>query len=299
VVRHRWTPAARLGKLLPRERFKGGSHLRGRVNGRGPGTPVAQGLTEESADEDHRASYPHVLPHDRRLPGDVSRGHPRVCRAIRRFGIDHYAAVSVNPKEAEDLALARDVLAGIGEYLDHPRCVAIGEIGFNNITPHEEKVFRDQLELARARNMPVIIHLPHFDKPKGAYRIRAILSEMDFPREMTLIDHNTEETMPILRDFGTYLGLTVYPISKLTPERVSNIIRRFGAERVLVNGSADWGVSDPLSLVKVVERMRRDGHPEETIEKLVRETAHAFYSHSPRWQPNLDLEPVDPREFQR
>jgi len=217
----------------------------------------------------------------------------------RRFGIDHYAAVSVNPKEAEDLALARDVLAGIGEYLDHPRCVAIGEIGFNNITPHEEKVFRDQLELARARNMPVIIHLPHFDKPKGAYRIRAILSEMDFPREMTLIDHNTEETMPILRDFGTYLGLTVYPISKLTPERVSNIIRRFGAERVLVNGSADWGVSDPLSLVKVVERMRRDGHPEETIEKLVRETAHAFYSHSPRWQPNLDLEPVDPREFQR
>jgi len=217
----------------------------------------------------------------------------------RRFGIDHYAAVSVNPKEAEDLALARDVLAGIGEYLDHPRCVAIGEIGFNNITPHEEKVFRDQLELARAHNMPVIIHLPHFDKPKGAYRIRAILSEMDFPREMTLIDHNTEETMPILRDFGTYLGLTVYPISKLTPERVSNIIRRFGAERVLVNGSADWGVSDPLSLVKVVERMRRDGHPEETIEKLVRETAHAFYSHSPRWQPNLDLEPVDPREFQR
>jgi len=217
----------------------------------------------------------------------------------RRFGIDHYAAVSVNPKEAEDLALARDVLAGIGEYLDHPRCVAIGEIGFNNITPNEEKVFRDQLELARAHNMPVIIHLPHFDKPKGAYRIRAILSEMDFPREMTLIDHNTEETMPILRDFGTYLGLTVYPISKLTPERVSNIIRRFGAERVLVNGSADWGVSDPLSLVKVVERMRRDGHPEGTIEKLVRETAHAFYSHSPRWQPNLDLEPVDPREFQR
>jgi len=217
----------------------------------------------------------------------------------RRFGIDHYAAVSVNPKEAEDLALARDVLAGIGEYLDHPRCVAIGEIGLNNITPNEEKVFRDQLDLARAHNMPVIIHLPHFDKPKGAYRIRAILSEMDFPREMTLIDHNTEETMPILRDFGTYLGLTVYPISKLTPERVSNIIRRFGAERVLVNGSADWGVSDPLSLVKVVERMRRDGHPEGTIEKLVRETAHAFYSHSPRWQPNLDLEPVDPREFQR
>ena len=217
----------------------------------------------------------------------------------RRFGLDHYAAVSVNPKEAEDVGLAEEVLAGIGEYLDHPRCVAIGEIGFNNITANEEKVFVAQLEIASKRDVPIIIHLPHFHKPKGAYRIRAILSDMDIPREMTLIDHNTEETMPILRDFGTYLGLTVYPISKLTPERVSGIIRQFGAERVLVNGSADWGVSDPLSLVKVVDYMRKDGHADETIQSLVRDTADAFYSHSPNWQPQLDLEPVDPREFQR
>ncbi len=217
----------------------------------------------------------------------------------RRFGIDHYAAVSVNPKEAEDVGLANEVLAGMGDYLDHPRCVAIGEIGFNNITANEETVFRAQLELAVARQMPIIIHLPHFDKPKGAYRIRAILEEMSVPRERTLIDHNTEETMPILRDFGTYLGLTVYPISKLTPERVSNIIRQFGAERVLVNGSADWGVSDPLSLVKVVEFMRQDGHDDATIQSLVRDTASAFYAHSAHWKPELDLEPVDPREFQR
>jgi len=80
---------------------------------------------------------------------------------------------------------------------------------------------------------------------------------------------------------------------------VSNIIRQFGAERVLVNGSADWGVSDPLSLVKVVEYMREDGHADETIQSLVRETADAFYAHSPKWQPELGLEPVDPREFQR
>ena len=217
----------------------------------------------------------------------------------RRFGIDHYAAVSVNPKEAEDVALADEVLAGIGEYLDHPRCVALGEIGFNNITPNEQTVFVKQLDIANARQVPIIIHLPHFHKPEGAYRTRAILKDMAIPPERVLIDHNTEETMPILRDFGTYLGLTVYPISKLTPERVSAIIRQFGAERVLVNGSADWGVSDPLSLVKVVERMRRDGHPDATVQSLVRDTADAFYSHSPNWQPELALEPVDPREFQR
>ena len=217
----------------------------------------------------------------------------------RRFGIDHYAAVSCNPKEAEDVPLAMEVVAGLGDYLGHPRCVAVGEIGFNNITPNEEKVFRAQLEVGKTHQMPIIIHLPHFHKPEGSRRTLAILREMQLPEQTVLIDHNTEETMPILRDTGYYLGLTVYPISKLTPQRVSGIIREHGAERVLVNGSADWGVSDPLSLVKVVDFMRTDGHSDDTIQSLVRETANAFYSHSPKWQPELDLEPIDPREFQR
>jgi predicted metal-dependent TIM-barrel fold hydrolase len=217
----------------------------------------------------------------------------------RRFGIDHYAAVSVNPKEAENVALAREVIAGMEEYLDHPRCVALGEIGFNNITSNEETVFVEQLELARRKHMPIIIHLPHFHKPEGARRILAILEAAGIPQETILVDHNTEETMPLLRDSGYYLGLTVYPISKLTPERVSAIIREHGSERVLVNGSADWGVSDPLSLLKVVEHLKRDGHPDPTIRSLVFETANAFYSQSPKWKPELNLTPVDPREFQR
>lgn len=217
----------------------------------------------------------------------------------RRFGIDHYAAVSVNPKEAEDVVLAREVLSGIGDYIDHERCIAIGEIGLNNITKNEETVFVEQLEIARKKNMLVIIHLPHFHKPRGAKRILDILKQIDIPEEMILIDHNTEETIPMLKEKGYYLGLTVYPISKLTPERVSNIIKEHGAEHVLVNGSADWGVSDPLSLVKVVNFLKKDGHIEEVILKLVFETAMSFYSQSPRWKPELALKPVDPREFQR
>src|SRR5512133_1505792 len=41
-----------------------------------------------------------------------------------RFGLDHYAAVSFNPKEAGNTALVDEVLKGMGDYLDHPRCVA-------------------------------------------------------------------------------------------------------------------------------------------------------------------------------
>jgi len=216
-----------------------------------------------------------------------------------RFGIDHYAAVSLNPKETEDPALAEEVLAGMGEYLDHERCVALGEIGFNNVTPNEERAFERQLQMARQRNMPVIVHTPHVNKPAGTKRIVEILKAegMDGPR--VIIDHNTEETMPISRRTECYCGMTVYPISKLTPQRVSAIIRQHGADRMIVNGSADWGISDPLSLPKVVEFLRSDGHGEATIQKLVFDNAMAFYGQSPRWRPRLDLKPVDPREFQR
>ncbi len=217
----------------------------------------------------------------------------------RRFGIDHYAAVSVNPKETEDRTLVDEVLAGMGPYLDHPRCVALGEIGFNLITPAEEYAFLRQLRMAKERRMPVIIHLPHTKKPEGIRRIVEILRAEGMDGPQVIIDHNTEETIAAARKTQCFAGMTVYPISKLTPERVSKIIRQYGSERMIVNGSADWGVSDPLSLVKVVEFMTRDGHSEKTIHDIVFANAMAFYGRSPRWKPELELKPIDPREFQR
>ena len=50
---------------------------------------------------------------------------------------------------------------------------------------------------------------------------------------------------------------------------------------------------------KVTEFLKQDGHSEAVIQRLVFETANAFYSHSPKWKPELNLTPVDPREFQR
>ena len=217
----------------------------------------------------------------------------------RRFGIDHFCAISLNPKETEDQALADEVIDGMAEYLDHPRCVALGEIGFNNITPKEEHAFVRQLIIAKERDIPVIVHLPHNDKLRGAERTAEIIADINPDRDKVIIDHNTEETMAVSRDTGCYCGMTVYPISKLTPARVSDIIRTFGNERMIVDGSADWGISDPLSLVKVVDFMATDGHSEEAIKNIVFNNAMAFYNGSPNWKPETDLIPIDPTVFQR
>ena len=217
----------------------------------------------------------------------------------RRFGLDHFCAVSLNPKEAENEKLANEVIAGLGEYLDHPRCVALGEVGFNNITPNEEKAFISQLRIAEERKMPVIVHLPHVDKLRGTRRSIEIIKAEGLTRKRIVLDHNTEETIRLSLESGCYAGMTVYPISKLTPERVSNMVREYGSERVTVNGSADWGVSDPLSLVKVVERMSQDGHTGKAMQDVVFNNAMNFYSQSSNWKPELNLVPIDPHQFQR
>jgi predicted metal-dependent TIM-barrel fold hydrolase len=217
----------------------------------------------------------------------------------RRFGVDHYAAISLNPKEADDTVLADDVLAGMRDYLGHPRCVALGEIGFNRMTSGEERAFLRQLAMAKELAMPVIVHLPHTEKLSGIRRSVEIVREIGIDPELVILDHNTEETIRISLDSGCWSGMTVYPISKLTPERVSNIVRTHGSRRVIVNGSADWGISDPLSLVKVVRFMERNGHDAETIGNLVFRNAMEFYGNSPKWRPVFDLQPENPAESPR
>jgi predicted metal-dependent TIM-barrel fold hydrolase len=217
----------------------------------------------------------------------------------RRFGIDHFVAVSMNPKESEDHILAKEVIDGLDEYLDHERCVAIGEIGFNNISLKEEYAFERQLQIANERKMPVIIHLPHFEKKIGIKRTIDIIKNEGIPEELVVIDHNTEESMPFARKTNCYTGMTVYPISKLTPERVSHIIKKFGFERMIINGSADWGISDPLSLIKVADYMKNNGHSELAVNKILFENPNQFYSSSLNWKPDFSLIPIDPHQFQR
>ena len=223
-------------------------------------------------------------------------------RALR-YGVDHYSCISVNPKEAEDLPLALETLAGMEPYLAHPRCVAVGEIGFNRITPNEEEVFQRQLEMAKAHALPVLVHTPHdtpqTSKKDGVARILDILREFAYDPSLIVVDHNTEETMPLTRKTDYWAGLTVYPYSKLNPRRVVDILRRWGLERVTVNSSADWGVSDPCSLPKTAAFMAEQGFSEPQIQKIMFANPMAFYSQTPKFKPQLDLPYIDPATYQR
>ncbi len=197
-----------------------------------------------------------------------------------QYGIRHHCCISVNPREANDLALANEVLANMEPYLDRPGCVALGEIGFDRITEPEEEIFRRQLRLAKERRMPILIHTPHQYKKVGVERIIKIVLEEGVEQRLVLVDHNTEETMPLFAGLDVWMGLTVYPVTKLSPERAVNILRQYGTDRLLVNSSADWGPSDVLSVPRVAQLMLQGGFSRQQVEQVVFLNPIRFYGQS-------------------
>src|SRR5919199_1401013 len=155
------------------------------------------------------------------------------------------------------------------------------ESGFDRITEAEEEVLRKQLRMAMERRMPVILHTPHQYKRVGVERIIRILHDEDVDQDLILVDHNTEETMPLFAGLRVWRALTVYPVTKLSPERAANIVRQYGVERLLVNSSADWGPSDVLSVPRVANLLLRLGFPREEVERLVFWNPLQFFAQSP------------------
>lgn len=201
-----------------------------------------------------------------------------------QHGIKHYVMVSLNPKEARN-SIAHDVVDAMEEYLDRPGVVGIGEIGLDLITREEEEIFRRQLRIGKERKVPIVIHSPHHNKKKGIERIITILEEEKVDQENIVIDHNTEETVELsLYRTNCWVGMTVYYVTKLSAERAVAIITRYGTDRMIVNGSADWGYSDPLAVPKVAMLMRKSGYfPEQEIEKVVFWNPYNFLKQSKKF----------------
>jgi len=210
-----------------------------------------------------------------------------------QFGIRHFCTMGLNPKEANNDAVADGVLELLELYVEKDGVVAVGEIGYDDVSPAEEKVFQRQIELAREAGLPILIHTPHRDKKRGTERTIAVIKEAGFPPELTLIDHNNEETLQATLDSGCWAGHSIYPKTKMDEARMVTLVQRFGSERIIVNSAADWGVSDPLKVPKTAQAMREAGIAEASIETICWKNPIAFFAQSKRFDPAELERPLD------
>jgi predicted metal-dependent TIM-barrel fold hydrolase len=197
-----------------------------------------------------------------------------------QFGIAHYCAIGLNSKEANNEKLAREVLELIPYYALKEGVVAVGEIGYDEITAAEERAYQWQLDFAARHDMVVMVHSPHRDKKNGIRRSLAVAAECRQPMAKLVIDHNNEETVRDVLEAGAWAAFTIYPHTKMGSERMVEIVRQYGPERIIVDSSADWGVSDPLSVPRTAALMLERGIAREWVEKVTWQNALDAYAQS-------------------
>ncbi len=205
------------------------------------------------------------------------------------YGIRHFCWVAVNPKEAENPSLSREVLRHMPEFFKKPTVLGVGETGLHKSTRNECEIFEAQIDLAIQYDQLLLVHTPHLeDKLKGTKRILEVLRGMPVNPDRVWIDHVEEHTIRAIKDAGYWVGFTLYPITKCSPRRAVDMLERYGTERTLINSSADWGPSDPFTLQECILEFRRRGHS-------LQEAIEVFYNNPARFlgqNSKFDLKPI-------
>ena len=199
-----------------------------------------------------------------------------------QFGIRHYCTMGMNPKEANQVSLAEEVLKILPRFCQKDTVVAVGEIGYDDQTPEEDRFFAAQMEMAMEFELPVLIHTPHRDKVKGTERTIALVKEVGIDEEMVIIDHLNEQTLPMVLETGCWRGHSIYPHTKMSEERMVDLLKQYGTEKMVVNSAADWGRSDPLKVPKTGAEMHKAGFSDADIEKVLFESPINFFAQSGR-----------------
>jgi predicted metal-dependent TIM-barrel fold hydrolase len=208
-----------------------------------------------------------------------------------KYGIQHYAWLCVNAKEAENVSISREVIAIIPEFLERPNVLGIGEIGLNKNTVNEATIFLEHLQLAMDYDQLLLIHTPHLeDKLRGTRMILDMLGDDSrVEAHRVIIDHVEEHTIRHALEAGYWAGMTLYPTTKCTPQRAADMVEIYGPERLLVNSSGDWGPSQPLAVRDFILEMRLRGHPDALIRRVVYENPRDFFRQCPKFHlPDAD-----------
>ena len=191
----------------------------------------------------------------------------------------------LNPKEAEDRELTREVLKVIPRYLELPTVLGIGEIGLNRVTRNELAGFKDHVDLAMEYEQLIHIHTPHLeDKWKGTKAIvDTLVADERIEPHRVMVDHAEEHTVDMILDNGFWTGLTLYPVTKVSPRARSTCSRRAGRTD-LRGGGVRLGREPPAGRARVHHGDAPPRAPGLADPRVVYENPIEFLGQSPKFQ---------------
>ena len=198
---------------------------------------------------------------------------------LKMAGIRPLVALGVHPARIPWHGVD-DLLHRLPRYFDDPKVVALGELGLHEGGNREEELLARQLRLAVSLRRPVIVHTPAREKlvdlvDQQYDRLLAILKSSALPPERVLIDHVSEETLPLVRGFGCWAGLTLQP-GAIDVEAASSLLRKNGAERIVLTSDIGEGATDLLALPKAAEALREAGLSADLCRRALLEGPSAF-----------------------
>lgn len=161
---------------------------------------------------------------------------------------DVYVAVGVHPNEA--LSWESDTLAELREIAQHPKVVAIGEIGldyYRDYSPPDlqKRVLIDQLELAAELSLPVIIHNRQAteDVLELLTAWHTSLARNDSPlHDRPGVLHSFSDQLPSAKqaiDIGFFIGFTG-PVTYRNAYALQEVARTIPLECVLIETDAPF-----------------------------------------------------------
>jgi predicted metal-dependent TIM-barrel fold hydrolase len=196
------------------------------------------------------------------------------------LGYESFASLSVPfiglGQSDTDKALA--VLSGL---LKHERVVAMGEIGLDTGTEYEKDLFREHLRIAKAHNLPVILHTPIRFAPQGETvtpMIVQIIKEEGFPLEKCVFDHAAEATLDLRMSTGGMVGLSVC-WDKLPPEPAARyVVENPGVRsKVIINSELGGEGNDYFMVPRVILAMKLLGLDKAIIDEVCYRNPKEFF----------------------
>ena len=148
----------------------------------------------------------------------------------------------------------------------------MGEIGLDTGTDYEVDLFREHLHIAKARNLPVILHTPIRLAPQGAKvlpRIVEIIKEEGYPIERCVFDHAGEATLDYRISTGGMVGLSVC-WDKMPPEVAARYVIDHPAERnkIIINSELGGEGNDYFMVPRVMLAMKLFGLQKDAIDQV-------------------------------